>query len=203
MMDKTLYEKRVQERSTLRFLVGLYPRLIRYIYFSYTRYIARCRGAIVGEDVTMPLSFAKRANSNLVIGNNVSIARGVNFSSLRYKCIIGNNVIIGTNVWFVMDSHNIDSEEWEHVRNGSDKLIVEDYVWICPDSTILPSVKIIGKGAVVGANSVVCKDVEEMLVIGGNPAKPLRYRKCVHVNLVVESLLSGDLKKYCAVRCQR
>lgn len=99
-----------------------------------------------------------------------------------------------------MGSHNIDSEEWEHVRKGSEELIIEDYVWICPDSTILPSVKIIGRGAVVGACSVVCKDVEEMLVVGGNPATPLRYRKCVHTDLVIESLLSGDLKKYWSVR---
>ncbi len=143
---KTLYEKRIQERSCLRFYLGLYPRLKRYIYFAYARYIARRRGATVGENVTMPLSFAKTVNSNLVIGNNVSIARGVNFSSFRYKCTIGNNVIIGTNVRFVMGSHNIDSEEWEHTRNGSNSLFIGDYVWICPDSCVLPSVKSIGGG---------------------------------------------------------
>lgn len=186
--------KKNSRTFNIKIFVGTNSTIKTIYIFSYTRYIARRRGAIVGKDVTMPLSFAKRVNSNLIIGNNVSIARGVNFSSFRYKCIIGNNVIIGTNVRFVMGSHNIDSEEWEHVRKGSEELIIEDYVWICPDSTILPSVKIIGRGAVVGACSVVCKDVEEMLVVGGNPATPLRYRKCVHTDLVIESLLSGDLK---------
>ena len=70
--------------------------------------------------------------------------------------------------------------------------MIEDYVWICPDSVILPSVKKIGYGAVIGANSVVVKDVEPMSVVSGNPAKEIKRRKCVHENLVVESLLGGD-----------
>lgn len=54
----------------------------------------------------------------------------------------------------------------------------------------------IGRGAVIGAGSVVAKDVEPMAVMAGNPARLLRYRKCVHSNLVVESLLGNDLITY-------
>ena len=194
------YTERIQNRSTFRYILGLYPRLKRYIYFAYARYIARKNGAEVGENVTMYLSLAKSVNKNLKIGNNVSIGRGVSFSSFRYKCTIGDNVIIGTDVRFVMGTHNIDSPEWEHMRKSPEGLYIGDYAWLCPDSCVLPSVNKIGKGAVIGANSVVCKDVEDMSVVGGNPAKHLRYRKCVHENLVVESLLAGDLKRYWAVK---
>lgn len=73
---------------------------------------------------------------------------------------------------------------------------IEDYIWIYPHVIILPSVKRIGRGAVIGAGSVVAKDVEPMAVVGSNPAKTLRYRKCVHSNLVVESLLGNDFITY-------
>lgn len=57
---------------------------------------------------------------------------------------------------------------------------------------ILPSCRKIGYGAVIGSGSVVVKNVEPMSVVSGNPAKEFKKRKCVHTDLVVESLLGGD-----------
>lgn len=57
------------------------------------------------------------------------------------------------------------------------------------DTSILSRNSIWG---VISSGSVVVKDVESMSVVGGNPAKELKKRKCVHKNLVVESLLGGD-----------
>ena len=51
-------------------------------------------------------------------------------------------------------------------------------------------------GAVVGSGSVVVKDIAQMSVVGGNPAKEFKKRKCVHTQLVVESLLGGDFLIY-------
>ncbi len=53
--------------------------------------------------------------------------------------------------------------------------IVENDVWIGYDATILPGVKI-GNGAIIGAKSVVTKDVEPYKIVAGNPAKLIRYR---------------------------
>lgn len=50
------------------------------------------------------------------------------------------------------------------------------------------------------SGSVVVKDVESMSVVGGNPAKEFKKRKCVHKNLVVESLLGGDYYTYKKIR---
>ena len=61
---------------------------------------------------------------------------------------------------------------------------------------ILPSCRKIGYGAVVGAGSVVVKDVPPMSVVAGNPARVIKQRECVHSKLVIPSLLSGDLKIY-------
>ena len=54
-------------------------------------------------------------------------------------------------------------------------MVIEDFVWCGANVTILPGV-IIGEGAIVGAGSVVVKDVPKYAVVAGNPAIVLKYR---------------------------
>ena len=56
------------------------------------------------------------------------------------------------------------------------KVIIEDGCWIGHGVFILPGVTV-GKGSVCGARSVITKDVPPFSVVGGNPAKVLKYRK--------------------------
>ena len=55
-------------------------------------------------------------------------------------------------------------------------IIIEHDVWIGAHSIILPGVKL-GKGCVIGANSVVTRDTEEYSINVGSPAKLISYRK--------------------------
>lgn len=190
----SLYSENIRKRSFYRFLLGIVIRIPRYLEFKFAINIARRKGAEIGKNVCLFKSFANKLNKNVHIGNNVSISE-CELTSAIYNLSIGNNSIIGHGVKFLMSTHDIDSTAWTHYR-GSEGLEIEDYVWICPYAIILPSVKRIGRGAVIGAGSVVTKDVEPMTVVGGNPAKELRKRACVHEDLCVESLLGGDLKTY-------
>ena len=187
----TLYERNVQERSTLRYIIGLIARWKQNLKYVRARRIARKRGAKIGEGVIMPLSLAKRANKNLIVGNHTSIQ--TDKIDLRSPVVIGNKVIVGWASEVITTSHNIDSPDWEHKYYG---LVIEDYVWVPTNVLILPSCRKIGYGAVVGSGSVVVKDVEPMSVVSGNPAREFKKRKYVHSNLVVESLLGGDYKIY-------
>ena len=56
------------------------------------------------------------------------------------------------------------------------ELIIEDDVWIAHGAIITPSVKFIGRGSIIATGSVVTKDVDRYAVLGGVPAKVLRYR---------------------------
>lgn len=189
--NRTLYEKNVQDRSTLRYFIGLIVRWKQNFKYERARKIARKRGAKIGEGVIMSIGFAKRVNKNLTIGNHTSIQ--TDKIDLRSPVSIGNNVIIGRGTEIITTSHVIDSPNWEHKYYG---ITIEDYVWIPTNVMVLPSCRRIGYGAVVGSGSVVVKDIDSMSVVSGNPAKEFKKRKCVHKDLVVESLLSGDYTIY-------
>lgn len=189
--NRTLYERNVQDRSRLRYLLGLIIRWKQNFKYARARRIARKRGASIGEGVIMPLELAKRVNSNLSVGSHTSIQTGK--LDMRSPITIGNHVIIGSGTEIITTSHNIDSPDWEHKNYG---ITIEDYAWIPTNVLVLPSCRKIGYGAVAGSGSVVVKNVEPMSVVGGNPAKELKKRKCVHSSLIVESLLGGDYHIY-------
>lgn len=105
---------------------------------------------------------------NVVIGNGCKIQNGVQIFS---GVVIGDNVFIGPNTTFTnvkypdarIDRHN---EFWRtEVREG---------VSIGANATILPGI-ILWEDCVIGAGSVVTKDVEERQVVVGNPAKGVDY----------------------------
>ena len=188
---KTAYQSRIESRSYPQYLKGLIARWLCNLKYRRARRIARKNGAEVGDTAVFPISLAKKMNSNCHIGNHVSIQ--TDLIDTRCPIFIDDYVIIGQGTEIITGSHNIDSIEFEYKQYG---LHINKYAWIPTKVLILPSCKKIGYGAVIGSGSVVVKEVEDMAVVSGNPAKFLRKRENVHSNLIVESLLGGDYKEY-------
>lgn len=94
------------------------------------------------------------------------------FSPSARPIRIGNNVSIAGEVRIYSMQHDIDSSEFAEVEGD---VVIDDYAVIGTRVTILPGVHI-GKGAVVGSGAVVTHDVEPYSVVGGVPAKHIRYR---------------------------
>lgn len=90
----------------------------------------------------------------------------------RGSIIIGNNVSISFRTNLITGSHEVNSEMFVY-KTG--KIVIDDYVWIGANVTILPNVTI-GRGAVVAAGAVVTKDVPAMAIVGGIPAKVIGQR---------------------------
>jgi len=191
MNHSSKYIESIRSRSKMRFLKGLIPRFEKHIIQSFITWIARRNGATIGEVVTMPYKLAKKANSNLVIGDHTSIQ--TDLIDLRVPIKIGSHVIIGSDVEIITVSHNIDSVYWEHKFYGIE---IEDYCWLATRAFILPSCRKIGYGAVIAAGSVVVKNVESMTIVTGNPAQILRNRMIVHTDLCIESMLGNDYIAY-------
>lgn len=113
------------------------------------------------------------SKSQIQIGNNCVINRDCLLDGRVGKIIMGNNVDIARGVWIFTLEH--DPHDDYHGQSSGD-VILEDYVWIASRATILPGVKI-GRGALVAAGAVVTKDVPEMAIVGGVPAKIIGMRR--------------------------
>ncbi len=129
-------------------------------------------------------------------GINLNIERGADFgngegisigdnSGLGVDCVvrgpleIGNDVMMGRWVNIMTNSHDTARTDIPMNKQGNKpkrKVIIDSDVWIGNRVIILPGVKI-GKGSIVGAGAVVTKDVPEYAVVGGVPAKIIKYRK--------------------------
>lgn len=193
---KSDYVSAIQKRSTIRFLKGLMPRFYNVFKAQIKCSIARFRNAKIGINSNIPFKLARNANANLIVGDNTVIETSM--IDLREKVTIGSNVIINKGAKIICQSHDIDSLLFETVGSP---IIIEDYVWISTDVLVLPNCHILHNGVVIGAGSVVVKSSdEELLVLGGNPAKVLRKRSCIHEGIYVESLQGRDLKKYWRAR---
>lgn len=90
----------------------------------------------------------------------------------RGKLIIGNRVSISHYVKLCTGGHDAYSTDF---KGDHRPIVIEDYVWIGINATILKGVTI-GEGAVVAAGSVVTKDVAPYTIVGGVPAKKIGER---------------------------
>lgn len=111
-------------------------------------------------------------NTNrLHIGNYTHINRGCLIDA-RGGITIQNSVSISHNVSIITGSHDVQSPIFMGVFKP---IIIEDYVWIGANATILQGVTL-GKGAVISAGAVVTKDVEPYNIVAGVPAKTIGKR---------------------------
>ncbi|MEZ8696470.1 CatB-related O-acetyltransferase [Vibrio lentus] len=98
---------------------------------------------------------------------------------------IGDYVCIGAEVVILMGGNHTHRVDWfslypfmdviEDAYIGKGDTHIKDGVWLGMRAMIMPGVTI-GEGAVVAANSVVTKDVEPYSIVGGSPAKVVKYR---------------------------
>ena len=87
-----------------------------------------------------------------------------------------DDVLIGSGVHIYVNNHSFSNPDLPILLQGqtnSGPVILKKGCWIGANSIILPGVTI-GNNAVVGAGSVVTKNVEEKTVIAGNPAKLIK-----------------------------
>lgn len=118
--------------------------------------------------------YISAGKSRVEIGSHTQINENVFIQDAK----IGNYVMIAPNVSFYSSTHihsRIDIPMEMQGMTVNSPAIIEDDVWIGRNSVILPGI-VIGKGSIVGAGSIVTKDVASYTVVGGVPAKFIRYR---------------------------
>ena len=127
----------------------------------------------VGNNVEIKIPFMCDYGYNIEIGDNVFI----NYNCTMLDCNkikIGNNVLIAPNVQFYAATHPVEYEIRLQELEMAYPIIVEDNVWIGGGAIICPGVKI-GRNTVIGAGSVVVKDIPANCVAVGNPCKVIKH----------------------------
>ena len=112
------------------------------------------------------------AGSNIVIGSNNVIARKCYLDGRIGLIEIKNNVSIAPETIILSMSHLVNSPTFES-KIGS--VFIDDYVWIGVRAILMPGITA-GKGSVIGAGSIVTKNVEPFDIVAGNPAKKIGER---------------------------
>lgn len=116
----------------------------------------------------------------IVFGDRVNIGDMVRISASE-SIVIGNNVLIGSRVTIVDNSHGSYLGDKQSSPNippneralSTKPVVIKDNVWVCEGSVIQKGVTI-GKGSIVAANSVITKNVPDGCLVGGIPARIIK-----------------------------
>ena len=172
---------------------------LKTIYRRYKRY--RDLKKITGNNIQLPLEYDIRNSnfgSNIYLGNKVSLTDSFinDYSYINKETEVRNTKIgkfcsIGPNVKIVLGSHPVDFistspmfySNKKNFKTFADDIYITEIkgvsighdVWIA-EGVLIPGGISIGNGAVITARAVVTKDVEPYSIVGGVPAKHIKFR---------------------------
>jgi acetyltransferase-like isoleucine patch superfamily enzyme len=140
-------------------------------FFGFRRLLLRATGSRVGTKTTVHRNVVFFSFGKFSVGANSTINYGCYLDN-RAGINIGNNVNISHNTKIYTLGHDIDDPMSHTVGK---QVVIKDDVWIFPNVMIMPGVTV-GKGAVIYPGSVVTRAIEDYSIVGGNPAKHIRFR---------------------------
>lgn len=148
-------------------------------FFGWTRFVRR----VICSRIFSESGFNINVESGAVFGTGFSIKignnSGIGINAKIYGPVeIGDNVMMGPNVVIITTKHNFRDIDVPMLKQGSTgpyTVKIGNDVWIGERVIILPGVTI-NHGAIVGAGSIVTKDVTAYSIVGGNPAKFIKSR---------------------------
>ena len=136
---------------------------------EYNALLKELLGDNLGENSSIMAPIAGAAFDHIKIGDNVFI----NSNSLlmaRGGITIEDEVMLAANVQLLSNNH----DEYDRQVLICKPILIKKGAWIGAGASILPGVTV-GKYAIVGANSVVSKDIPDYAVAVGSPAKVIKY----------------------------
>ena len=154
----------------------LYNIRKRYIQWKYTR---------IAKKVFVSHGIGLKVNGKCGFSGHEIVGDHCNFNGMVIKgegtVKIGNYFHSGTECLIITQNHNYDHGtqipyDMTFVKKN---VTIKDFVCLGDRVIIIGNITI-GEGAVVAAGSVVCKDVPDYAVVGGNPAKVIKYRDIDH-----------------------
>jgi len=112
----------------------------------------------------------------ITIGKNVEIASGITLDCtgglrIEDEVWVSDRAMIYTHLHVTASRILKNKQKMRRIP-----LVIERDAWIGANAMIYPRVRRIGTGAIVGAGSVVCHDIDDWQIVVGNPAEPISHR---------------------------
>lgn len=139
--------------------------------FFWRSFLLRCFGAKVESKVHIYPKVKIWAPWNIEIGSESGIANGVTLYC-QGKIIIGKRSVISQGAHLVAGTHDYTQAGFPLITKP---IVIGDHVWVAAETFIHPGVTI-GDGCVIGARSVVTKNMPPWMVCAGHPCKPFKSR---------------------------
>lgn len=144
------------------------------------QYISCGKNVVIGDESKLLCwdSYGEEQYSNLPeiqIGDNFHATRNFTVQCAQ-KVVFGRDVLVASNVFIIDYNHGLNPLTMSYLENPLIRgggVFVDDGVWIGNNVIILPNVHI-GKKSIIGAGSVVTKDIPEYCIAVGNPAKVVK-----------------------------
>lgn len=141
-------------------------------FWGMRRVILRLFGAKVGQDVHIFPSVRIAIPWNLEIDRFASLGDRAIIYNLG-QISIGERATVSQHAHLCAGTHDYQAKEFDLLKPP---ITIGSEAWICTDAFIGPGVKI-GRRAIVAARGVVVRDVEDSIIVAGNPAKFIKQRK--------------------------
>ena len=129
-------------------------------------------GMKIGKNTSIMMGTRVHGIQQLTVGNNCSIGFRCLLDA-RGELTIDDDVVLASDVHIVAGHHLVNSDDFGRFLSP---IHIKHHVWVASRSTILAGVEL-GVGAVVGACSLVRKDVADMEIVAGVPAKHVGVRR--------------------------
>lgn len=140
--------------------------------FSARQVILRELLGEMGQNTVIDPPFYCVYGKNIFLGEQVFLNRLCNILDSN-EVHIGSRTMIGPGVQIYTGAHELQVKLRNQGYEVARPIVIEEDVWIGGSAILLPGVRI-GRGAVVGAGTVVTRDVPTNTIVGGNPARVIR-----------------------------
>ncbi|HEX3659999.1 MAG TPA: putative colanic acid biosynthesis acetyltransferase [Acidobacteriaceae bacterium] len=146
-------------------------RMSPQVLYGWRRFLLRLFGAKIGRGVIIRPTAEITYPWKLTLGDHCWIGDHATLYTLG-EISIGNNAVVSQHCYLAAATHDYTQPTFDMLAKP---IIVEPEAWLATRVFVAPGVTV-GRGAVVGACSVVLKDVPAMMICAGYPAQALRAR---------------------------
>lgn len=159
-------------RLIWNFVAGILFRLSPTPFHSWRSLLLRLFGAKIGMRVHVYPGVKIWAPWNLELQDECGVANGVTLYS-QGKITIGYRAVVSQGAYLCAGTHDYNNPGFPLITKPID---IGDHAWIAAEAFIHPGVRI-GDGCVIGARSVVNKDMPDWTVCSGHPCCPISERE--------------------------